>query len=276
MPPLVARPPVIPLRSSTPVTALRKPPSHAPARHGDGLALFRGTLAHRAIELWFTSGERPPLVELSTTFATDQADREIERVASDVDAMLDLLDASPFAATLRDQGTRAYFELPFSWDWNGAPVHGTIDLAYESGGAWHVVDFKTGRHPQGRLGRSCRTIPPAACPLLSSPGACNRTAPQGEPAVPQDVPAIHPAALRLEQRPPRDTRPHERRPNAGDGALPNRRRPNARCLCLGDAGSSPYNGDKEQLIVLGPCQDLLSPPLRPANAFWPSTSWQPF
>ena len=143
MPPLVARPPVIPLRSSTPVTALRKPPSHAPARHGDGLALFRGTLAHRAIELWFTSGERPPLVELSTTFATDQADREIERVASDVDAMLDLLDASPFAATLRDQGTRAYFELPFSWDWNGAPVHGTIDLAYESGGAWHVVDFKT-------------------------------------------------------------------------------------------------------------------------------------
>ena len=59
MPPLVARPPVIPLRSSTPVTALRKPPSHAPARHGDGLALFRGTLAHRAIELWFTSGERP-------------------------------------------------------------------------------------------------------------------------------------------------------------------------------------------------------------------------
>ena len=57
--------------------------------------------------------------------------------------MLDLLDASPLAETLRSPGARAYFELPFSWDWNGAPIHGTIDLAYESGGAWHVVDFKT-------------------------------------------------------------------------------------------------------------------------------------
>ena len=38
MPTLVARPPVIPLRSSTPVTALRKPLLHAPGRHGDGLS----------------------------------------------------------------------------------------------------------------------------------------------------------------------------------------------------------------------------------------------
>ena len=143
MPPLVARPPVIPLRSSTPVTALRKPFPHTPIRHGDGLALVRGSLAHRAIELWFTTGVRPQLTELARAFTTDQGDREIERIAADVDVMLDLLDASPLAATLRDPGTRAYFELPFSWDWNGAPVHGAMDLAYESDGAWHVVDFKT-------------------------------------------------------------------------------------------------------------------------------------
>ncbi len=143
MPPLVARPRVIPLRSSTPVTALREPPTHTPRRHGDGLALVRGSLAHKAVELWFTTGVRPSLGDLARTLAPDHGDREIERVAVDVDGMLDLLDASPLAATLRDPGSRAYFELPFSWDWNGAPVHGTIDLAYESSGAWHVVDFKT-------------------------------------------------------------------------------------------------------------------------------------
>ena len=142
-PPLVARPPIIPLRSSTPVTALRKPSTHRPDRHGDGLGLLRGSLAHRAIEIWFTTGVRPALIALSGTFAADHDEREIERVAAEVDEMLDLVDASPLAATLRSPDTRAFFELPFSWDWNGAPVHGTIDLAYETAGAWHVVDFKT-------------------------------------------------------------------------------------------------------------------------------------
>ena len=73
----------------------------------------------------------------------DQEDRRTERVAAEVDAMLDLFDSSPLAATLRRPDTRAYFEMPFSWDWNGAPVHGTIDLAYKCSGAWHVIDFKT-------------------------------------------------------------------------------------------------------------------------------------
>ena len=142
-PPLVARPPIIPLRSSTPVTALRKPPTHTPDRHGDGLGLVRGSLAHRAIEIWFTTGVRPALIALASTFATDHDEREIEQVTAEVDEMLDLVDASPLAATLRSPDTRAFFELPFSWDWNGAPVHGTIDLAYETAGVWHVVDFKT-------------------------------------------------------------------------------------------------------------------------------------
>ena len=144
MPDLVARPRVIPLRSSTPVTAL-KAPAHADAfvRHGDGLGLVRGNLAHVAIEEWFTTGERPSLPRLARTLGADLDEQAAERVVADVDAMLDLFDASPLAATLRDPDTRAHFELPFSWDWNGVPVHGTIDLAYEAGGAWRVVDFKT-------------------------------------------------------------------------------------------------------------------------------------
>ena len=148
MPTLVARPPVIPLRSSTPVTALRKPLLHTPGRHGDGLALVRGSLAHRAIELWFTTGVRPSLTELAQA---DQEDRRTERVAAEVDAMLDLFDSSPLAATLRRPDTCAYFEMPFSWDWNGAPVHGTIDLVYKCSGAWHVIDFKTDEARQDAL-----------------------------------------------------------------------------------------------------------------------------
>ena len=67
----------------------------------------------------------------------------VQGIVAEVDAMLDLLDGSPLADTLRNGDTRAHFELPFSWDWDGVPVHGTIDLAYESEGAWHMLDFKT-------------------------------------------------------------------------------------------------------------------------------------
>ena len=70
-------------------------------------------------------------------------ERTIDRVTTEVDAMLDLLDDSPLAATLRERDTRAYFEMPFTWDWNGAAVHGAIDLVYRSGGSWRLVDFKT-------------------------------------------------------------------------------------------------------------------------------------
>ena len=142
--PLVARPPVIPLRSSTPVTSLK--PDVTPLDynwHSDGLGLVRGSLAHSAIELWFTRGRRPALDELIASMEAGLGEEAVQGIVTEVDAMLDLLNTSPLADTLRDDDTRAHFELPFSWDWEGVPVHGTIDLAYESKGTWHVLDFKT-------------------------------------------------------------------------------------------------------------------------------------
>ena len=142
--PLAARPPVIPLRSSTPVTSLRlEEPSRGDFHHGDGLGLVRGSLAHDAIENWFRTGERPSLDELIGKVDSGLGEQAVRRVAAEVDGMLDTFDASPLAETLRDGDTRAWFELPFSWDWDGVPVHGTIDLAYETEGTWHVLDFKT-------------------------------------------------------------------------------------------------------------------------------------
>ena len=144
MAPLVARPPVIPLRSSTPVTSLRlEEPSRSDFHHGDGLGLVRGSLAHSAIEEWFKTGQRPRLDGLMRSMGEGLGERAVRGVAAEVDGMLDIFGDSPLADTLRDGGTRALFELPFSWDWDGVPVHGTIDLAYETWGAWHVLDFKT-------------------------------------------------------------------------------------------------------------------------------------
>lgn len=142
--PLAARPPVIPLRSSTPVTSLRlEEPSRGDFHHGDGLGLVRGSLAHDAIEDWFRTGERPDLAELTRKVDSGLGEQAVRRVAAEVDGMLDTFDASPLAGTLRHGDTRAWFELPFSWDWDGVPVHGTIDLAYEIEDTWHVLDFKT-------------------------------------------------------------------------------------------------------------------------------------
>ena len=144
MPPLVARPRVIPLRSSTPVTALQdSQPAYAYTHHGDGMGLARGSLAHEAIEVWFTSGLRPSVPKLADGLRGSLSEESVDLIVREVEEMLDRLDTSPLAETLRDPGTRAFFELPFSWDWQGVPVHGTIDLAYETGGSWHVLDFKT-------------------------------------------------------------------------------------------------------------------------------------
>lgn len=152
--PLVARPTVIPLRASTPVTALHpRPEAKTTFAHGDGLALVRGVLAHRAIELWFTTGVRPDLAATLAQLDDGALDADARAdVTAEVAAMLDRFDASDLAATLRDADTTAWFEFPFAWDWDGVPVHGTLDLLYRRGDDWHIVDFKTddlrGRPPE--------------------------------------------------------------------------------------------------------------------------------
>ena len=142
--PLVERPAVIPLRSSTPVTALRPPAERtAFGGHGDGLALVRGNLAHEAIRVWFTTGDRPNLTGLLARLHPTTGGPAALRALAEVDQMLDRFTGSELARVLRHAGTRAHFELAFGWYWDGAPVHGTIDLAYEHAGRWHLVDFKT-------------------------------------------------------------------------------------------------------------------------------------
>ena len=150
--PLVERPAVIPLRSSTPVTSLRVPARRiAPRGHGDGLALVRGNLAHEALGVWFTTRDRPRLAPLLARLQPTADGPAVRRTLAEVDEMLDRFDRSELAQVLRQPATRAHFELPFGWYWEGAPVHGTIDLAYEHAGRWHLVDFKTDAVTRGRL-----------------------------------------------------------------------------------------------------------------------------
>ena len=150
--PLVDRPAVIPLRASTPVTSLRPPsPPTGFAGHGDGVALVRGNLTHEAIRVWFTTGTRPDLTPLLGGLHPSAGDPAALRALAEVDEMLDRFDGSELAQVLRSSDTRAHFELPFGWYWDGAPVHGTIDLAYEHAGRWHLVDFKTDEVTRSRI-----------------------------------------------------------------------------------------------------------------------------
>ena len=143
--PLLARPRVIPVRASTPVTALRaSEPVYRRATHDDGLGALRGSVAHRAIELSFTSSDPPELSELVRAEGSGALDEQtVNAVVAAVAPMLGRFESSELAAVLRDPQTQSYFELPFAWDWDGVPVHGSIDLVYRDVEGWHVVDFKT-------------------------------------------------------------------------------------------------------------------------------------
>ncbi len=145
--PLIARPIAVPIRSSTPVTALKPPQEgHAFYGPGDPLALARGTLAHLAIEEMYRQkpGVRPDIRALAAQVGSIAAE-DVDRLTAEVNEMLDLLAASELGATLDDPITNAYFELPFSWNWEGVAVHGSIDLVYEINGEWRVIDFKSDR-----------------------------------------------------------------------------------------------------------------------------------
>lgn len=146
--PLLARPRVIPVRASTPVTALREP-TDAPAYFGrsDGRGALRGSIVHRAIE---ESAGDVDSVDADTLGAIvrDESERALDdetvgTLAREAGEMLAEFARSTVAGALADPDVERWFELPFAWDWDGLPVHGAIDLVYRDADGWHVVDFKT-------------------------------------------------------------------------------------------------------------------------------------
>ncbi|MEZ4503013.1 MAG: UvrD-helicase domain-containing protein [Dehalococcoidia bacterium] len=148
--PLLARPRVIPIRASTPATALR-PPSETRRgiRSDDGLGALRGRVVHRAIEV--SGGAVESLDERALAeLAIEESNRAIDgsvadRIATDVASMLERFRASSVGAVLLDDAVERWFELPFAWDWDGIPVHGSMDLVLRDSEGWHVIDFKSDR-----------------------------------------------------------------------------------------------------------------------------------
>ncbi|MYD35496.1 MAG: AAA family ATPase [Dehalococcoidia bacterium] len=156
--PLLGRRGAIPIRSSTPATALEQGDGTRFSGRSDPLALIRGTLTHAAIEEWFTKEKRPDIRDLAHRTGLRLNDEDMADIEADVNAMLGDFDSSNLAATLRgDATTQKHFEMPFSWEWGGVAVHGAIDLAYLTNGEWHVVDFKTDRVEKGREAEHAET-----------------------------------------------------------------------------------------------------------------------
>jgi ATP-dependent helicase/nuclease subunit A len=153
-PELLRRPPVIPLRTSTPVTALRLGEFHHWG-HADGLGLVRGRITHRAIEAQALASTPLDNAMLSAIVAAEASGLDASTrsaLTADAREMLARFAASEAGRATLVSGSRAQFELPFAWDWNGIPVHGQVDLLYydEPAGLWCVVDFKTDRVAAGR------------------------------------------------------------------------------------------------------------------------------
>ena len=152
-PPLMERPLVIPLRASTPATGFRLAEVPHWGGHGDGLGRLRGTIAHRAIELAYTTGGDVDLVALARGEGADLlAVETLATLVAEVDEMLTRFRVSEIGRAIARPEAQARFEAPFAWDWDGVPVHGTVDLLYRDVATdeWHVVDFKTDRVVSGR------------------------------------------------------------------------------------------------------------------------------
>lgn len=183
LPALLERAPVIPLRASTPVTALRLAEHHRwgpTAGAGDGLGLVRGRIVHRAIEARALSGATfdhatlARLVEEEAAIA-DEATRAT--LLDDARALVDRFAAS--AVGIDAAAGDARFEVPFAWDWDGIPVHGQIDLMYRTAdGAWCIIDFKTDRIAAGREAE-------AAAPYLVQIGLYGRALQAATGALPR-------------------------------------------------------------------------------------------
>jgi len=157
-PPLLTRPAVIPLRASTPVTALRFGETHY-GGHGDGLGLVRGRIAHRAIEARYGADPAFSLETLETIArqaAGEVGGEALTDLLAEVNAMLDRFLASDIGRALGDPSAQPQFEVPFAWDWDGIPVHGQIDLLYRDGPRWRVVDYKTDRISAGKAREAAR------------------------------------------------------------------------------------------------------------------------
>ena len=93
---------------------------------------------HRALEV---SGGAPDSLDNDALadIAREQSERALDdataqALAAEVREMLDRYTRSPVADALASPDVERWFELPFAWDWDGVPVHGSIDLVYRDHG----------------------------------------------------------------------------------------------------------------------------------------------
>ncbi|MCD4823756.1 MAG: UvrD-helicase domain-containing protein [Phycisphaerae bacterium] len=121
-------------------------PSHAAA----GLdPLTLGTLYHRCMELLDFAAPQPAEVLLRQVVEEMELhDCDFAALTGELSDMLETFRASELAGQIAAAG-EVYRELDFLTDVGPATIRGQIDLLYNSGGAWGVVDYKSDRVAAG-------------------------------------------------------------------------------------------------------------------------------
>ncbi|HPO16354.1 MAG TPA: UvrD-helicase domain-containing protein [Candidatus Hydrogenedentes bacterium] len=117
-------------------------------KRGAGLAMKRGSLIHRMLELWdFTTGTPPNFAGLLIESGLGR--QEQERLLHDLEITAETFrNNSHYAQLAADSGIRR--ELPFLLNLSDALVNGTIDVLLSDG---TIIDYKTGRMDDQRHAR---------------------------------------------------------------------------------------------------------------------------
>jgi len=142
-----------------------------------------GTIFHRCMER-LDLNEPQPAVELVAAAVAEmnlEDTTDVRAIAAQLEAMLTKFRDHPLAAALRE-AQQVHRELDFVMQADPAVLRGQIDVLYQdTGGAWHVVDYKSDRlGPQDVPAHAGRYELQMLCYSL----AAGRFLSAGEPACP--------------------------------------------------------------------------------------------
>jgi ATP-dependent exoDNAse (exonuclease V) beta subunit len=113
-----------------------------------------GTVVHRALQIGLDTDQD----DILRAYAWDENVTDpahVDAVVQTAQQLLRRFKSHGEPETLRN-AARVLREIPFLHRINHRVIHGVIDVLYESGGAWYVLDYKTAPIPAEAVKRHAR------------------------------------------------------------------------------------------------------------------------